>query len=256
MVLAIGQDNAFPFIERNIGLEFGKWDMPVVDKTTFMSTRPGVFFGGDAAFGPANIIWAVEHGHQAAISIHNYCQGIPVTERPAQGLTLTSTKMGLHQWAYSNNYDHAPRQKMKHVDLGIRFQSMTTEVEKGFSLEQTTGGSGALPELRRADPLHRIALHRVRCVRGHLSGGLPDHHAEPVRARDADAVPGAGAQPRSAALRVRRAQADRPGDGEGREHLPALRAVRGAVPDLRVGHAEVRAQIPYAGATVIPLMAV
>ena len=138
VVLAIGQDNAFPFIERNIGLEFGKWDMPVVDKTTFMSTRPGVFFGGDAAFGPANIIWAVEHGHQAAISIDNYCQGIAVTERPGQGQTLTSTKMGLHQWAYSNNYDHAPRQKMKHVDLGIRFQSMTTEVEKGFTLEQTT----------------------------------------------------------------------------------------------------------------------
>jgi len=138
VVLAIGQDNAFPFIERNIGLEFGKWDMPVVDKATFMSTRPGVFFGGDAAFGPANIIWAVEHGHQAAISIHNYCQDVPVTERPAQGMTLTSTKMGLHQWAYSNNYDHAPRQKMKHVDLGVRFRSMTTEVEKGFTLEQAT----------------------------------------------------------------------------------------------------------------------
>ena len=138
VVLAIGQDNAFPFIERNIGLEFGKWDMPVVDKATFMSTRPGVFFGGDAAFGPANIIWAVEHGHQAAISIHNYCQDVPVSERPAQGMTLTSTKMGLHQWAYSNNYDHAPRQKMKHVDLGVRFRNMTTEVEKGFTLEQAT----------------------------------------------------------------------------------------------------------------------
>ena len=137
VVLAIGQENAFPFIERNIGLEFGKWDMPVVDKTTFMSTRPGVFFGGDAAFGPANIIWAVEHGHQAAISIHNYCQGIPVTERPGQQLSLTSTKMGLHQWAYSNNYDHATRQKMRHVDLGVRFQKMSTEVEEGFSPEQT-----------------------------------------------------------------------------------------------------------------------
>src|SRR6478752_5980758 len=111
VVLAIGQDNAFPFIERNIGLEFGKWDMPVVDKTTFMSTRPGVFFGGDAAFGPANIIWAVEHGHQAAISIHNYCQGVPITERPPQ--------------------------KMLHGDLPVRFASMTTEVEKGFTPEQT-----------------------------------------------------------------------------------------------------------------------
>ncbi len=137
VVLAVGQDNAFPWIERNIGLEFGKWDMPVVDKTTFMSTRPGVFFGGDAAFGPANIIWAVEHGHQAAISIHNHCQGIPLTERPPQGMTLTSTKMGLHEWAYSNNYNTAERQKMRHVDLPVRFASMATEVEKGFTAEQT-----------------------------------------------------------------------------------------------------------------------
>jgi formate dehydrogenase beta subunit len=137
VVLAVGQDNAFPWIERDMGLEFGKWDMPVVDKTTFMSTRPGVFFGGDAAFGPANIIWAVEHGHQAAISIHNYCHGVPVTERPAQGMKLTSTKMGLHEWAYSNNYDPSQRQKMRHVELPVRFESMTTEVEKGFTAEQT-----------------------------------------------------------------------------------------------------------------------
>jgi len=137
VVLAVGQDNAFPWIERGIGLEFGKWDMPVVDKTTFMSTRPGVFFGGDAAFGPANIIWAVEHGHQAAISMHNYCQGIALTERPPQGMTLTSTKMGLHEWAYSNNYNAAERQKMAHVELPVRFASMTTEVEKGFTAEQT-----------------------------------------------------------------------------------------------------------------------
>jgi formate dehydrogenase beta subunit len=137
VVLAIGQDNAFPFIERDIGLEFGKWDMPVVDKTTFMSTRPGVFFGGDAAFGPANIIWAVEHGHQAAISIHNYCQGVPITERPPQGMTLSSTKMGLHEWSYSNDFNAAQRQKMMHVELPVRFQSMTTEVEKGFTAEQT-----------------------------------------------------------------------------------------------------------------------
>ncbi len=137
VVLAVGQDNAFPWIERDIGLEFGKWDMPVVDKRTFMSTRPGVFFGGDAAFGPANIIWAVEHGHQAAISINNYCMGIPVSERPAEGMTLTSTKMGLHEWAYSNEYSSAERQKMIHVELPARFASMTTEVEKGFTAEQT-----------------------------------------------------------------------------------------------------------------------
>ena len=138
VVLAIGQDNAFPWIERNIGLEFDKkWDMPVVDKKTFMSTRPGVFLGGDAAFGPANIIWAVEHGHQAAISLHQYCQGLPLTERPPDGMTLASTKMGLHEWAYSNNYSGAPRQKMKHVEMPKRFDGMSIEVEEGFTEEQT-----------------------------------------------------------------------------------------------------------------------
>jgi NADPH-dependent glutamate synthase beta subunit-like oxidoreductase/ferredoxin len=137
VVLAIGQDNAFPWIERDMGIEFGKWDMPVVDKQTFMSTRPGIFFGGDAAFGPANIIWAVEQGHQAAISISNYCQGVPVTDRPPQGMTLASTKMGLHEWSYSNNYDPVQRQKMKHVELPVRFKNMTTEVEVGFTPEQT-----------------------------------------------------------------------------------------------------------------------
>ena len=138
VVLAIGQENAFPWIERDMGLEFDKKrDMPVVDKVTHMSTRPGVFFGGDAAFGPANIIWAVEHGHQAAISIHQYCEGRPVAERPPQGQTLTSTKMGLHEWAYSNNYDPSIRQKMTHVDLPVRFAKMTVEVEEGFTPEQT-----------------------------------------------------------------------------------------------------------------------
>ncbi len=137
VVLAIGQENAFPWIERDIGLDFDKWNMPVVDKTTFMSTRPGVFFGGDAAFGPANIIWAVEHGHQAAISIHNHVTGVPVTERPPRGMTLTSTKMGLHEWAYSNNYDPVARQKMVHVEMPLRFSKMTIEVEQGFTAEQT-----------------------------------------------------------------------------------------------------------------------
>ena len=84
VILAIGQENAFPWIERDLGIEFDKWDMPVVNEKTMQSTRPGVFFGGDAAWGPKNIIWAVEHGHQAAISIHNHCQSVPVTERSAR----------------------------------------------------------------------------------------------------------------------------------------------------------------------------
>ncbi|MDB4980823.1 MAG: gltD [Myxococcales bacterium] len=145
VILAIGQENAFPFIERDagadgksaIGIEFDKWDMPVVDKTTFQSTRAGVFFGGDAAFGPQNIIWAVNHGHEAAISIHNHCQGAALTERPKAGMNLISQKMGLHEWSYSNDYNTAKRTPMKHVDLVERFKSLSKEVELGFDVEQT-----------------------------------------------------------------------------------------------------------------------
>jgi len=137
VVLAIGQDNAFPWIERDIGIEFGKWDMPVVDKVTFQCTRDGVFFGGDAAWGPENIIWAVEHGHQAAISIHNRCNGEPLVERPAYGSNLLSVKTGIHSWSYSNDYSPAERAKMVHVDLTRRFAELGIEVETGFSPEQT-----------------------------------------------------------------------------------------------------------------------
>ncbi len=136
VILAIGQENAFPWIERDMGIEFGKWDMPVVDQKTFMCSLPGVFFGGDAAFGPANIIWAVEHGHQAAISIHKFCMGENIADRPPHGQTLSSTKMGLHEWSYSNNYNPKSRQKMIHIDLKERFQTMTAEVELGFTAEQ------------------------------------------------------------------------------------------------------------------------
>jgi formate dehydrogenase (NADP+) beta subunit len=136
VILAIGQDNAFPWIERDIGIEFGEWDMPVVDRTTFQSTLPGVFFGGDAAWGPENIIWAVEHGHQAAISIHQYCTDVPITERPPRGMNLLSEKMGFHEWAYSNAYNAASRVKMTHVELTQRLARITTEVEVGFSPEQ------------------------------------------------------------------------------------------------------------------------
>jgi len=137
VILAIGQDNAFPWIERDLGIEFDKWDMPAVDQTTFQSTRPGVFFGGDAAWGPKNIIWAVEHGHQAAISIDNYCHSVPVTERPARGMNLISQKMGISEWSYHNDFNPAHRQKMKHVDLVRRFEDLHVEVELGFTAEQT-----------------------------------------------------------------------------------------------------------------------
>ena len=137
VILAIGQENAFPWFERDLSAQFDKWDQPVVDEVTMMSTLPGVFFGGDAAFGPKNIIWAVEHGHQAAISIDNYCQGVPATERPKAGMNLISQKMGLSEWSYHNDYNPASRQKMSHVDLASRFRQLDIEVELGFDPEQT-----------------------------------------------------------------------------------------------------------------------
>jgi NADPH-dependent glutamate synthase beta subunit-like oxidoreductase len=137
VILAIGQDNAFPWIERDIGIAFDVHDMPVINKTTYESTRRGVFFGGDAAWGPQNIIWAVEHGHQAAISIHQHCQGLPVEERPPEGMHLESTKMGLHSWAYSNDFNPSERSKMQHEELVKRFSAIGVEVELGFTPEQT-----------------------------------------------------------------------------------------------------------------------
>jgi NADPH-dependent glutamate synthase beta subunit-like oxidoreductase len=136
VILAIGQENAFPWIERDLGIEFDKWEVPVVDKLTMQSTRAGVFFGGDAAFGPKNIIWAVEHGHQAAISMHNHCQSVALTERPHQLMNLVSAKMGMHEWSYSNDYNPDKRQKMQHVELVERFKKLDLEVELGFTAEQ------------------------------------------------------------------------------------------------------------------------
>ncbi|MCZ0954335.1 MAG: FAD-dependent oxidoreductase [Rhodospirillaceae bacterium] len=136
VVLAIGQDNAFPWIERDLGIEFDRWEVPVVDPVTFESTLTGVFFGGDAAFGPKNIIWAVEHGHQAAISIDKYCRGSSLTERLPRGVNLQSAKMGIHEWSYSNDFDPAARRIMPHVDLKRRFKKLDIEVELGFTAEQ------------------------------------------------------------------------------------------------------------------------
>ena len=136
VILAIGQENAFPWIERELGVRFDKWDVPVVDPVTFQSTLPGVFFGGDAAFGPKNIIWAVEQGHQAGISIHRHCQGEPLTERLSPGVNLQSRKMGMHEWSYSNDYTPVERRLMPHMSLKERFKKLNIEVELGFSAEQ------------------------------------------------------------------------------------------------------------------------
>ncbi len=136
VVLAIGQDNAFPWIERDLDIEFDKWEVPVVDPVTYESGRKGVFFGGDAAFGPKNIIWAVEHGHQAAISIHKHCQGEDVADRLKDGMYLSSSKMGMHEWAYSNDYDVNERTLVPHLNLKERFKKLDFEVELGFDAER------------------------------------------------------------------------------------------------------------------------
>ncbi len=135
VLIAIGQDNAFPWIERDLGIEFGKWDMPVLDKVTFQSTLDKVFFGGDAAFGPENIITAVAHGHQAAISIDRFLQGGDVHDRPAPGVNLVSQKMGVHEWSYDSAITIDERFKVPHADKTAALKDRKLEVELGFDQE-------------------------------------------------------------------------------------------------------------------------
>ncbi|MFZ2507319.1 MAG: FAD-dependent oxidoreductase [Steroidobacteraceae bacterium] len=132
VIVAIGQENAFPWVERDLGIEFDRWDVPKIDKLTYQSTRAGVFFGGDAAFGPKNIIWAVEHGHQAAISIHKHCSGAALGDRLPRGVNLQSRKIGMGEWSYKNDYDAKERRLMPHVSLQDRFKRLNIEVELGF----------------------------------------------------------------------------------------------------------------------------
>ena len=133
ILMAIGQENHCPWIERDLGIEFDKWDCPVLDETTLQSTHPKVFFGGDSAFGPENIIWASAHAHQAAISIHLFCQGKDVKgDRPPEGLNLVSQKMGVHEWSYDAEHDPAKRFIVPHADKSKALGNIKVEVELGF----------------------------------------------------------------------------------------------------------------------------
>ena len=133
ILMAIRQDNHCPWIERDIGLEFDKWDCPILDEVTFQSTNEKVFFGGDSAFGPENIIWASAHAHQAAISIHLYCQGKDLKkDRPPEGMNLISTKMGVHEWAYDAEHDPSVRNLVPLVEHKVALSNIKTEVELGF----------------------------------------------------------------------------------------------------------------------------
>ena len=135
VLVAVGQENAFPWIERDIGLEFDKWDMPVVDPATFASTHPKVFFGGDAAFGPKNIIWAVAHGHDAALSIHRLLSGEDIKERPLPEVVVSSQKMGIHEWSYDNDIALDQRYKVPQRDKAAALRDIKAEVELGFDVQ-------------------------------------------------------------------------------------------------------------------------
>ena len=136
VLMALGQLNAFPWIERDLGIEFNDWDMPEVDKTTFQTSLANIFVGGDAAWGPENIITAVAHGHQAAISIDKYCNQLDTRTRPEPGTTLISQKMGFHDWLYNASIADDLRYAVEHVDKDKALSSLKIEVEKGFTLEQ------------------------------------------------------------------------------------------------------------------------
>ena len=132
VLVAVGQENAFPWIERDIGLEFDKWDMPKVDPKTFASTNPRVFFGGDAAFGPKNIIWAVAHGHEAAVSIDKFLNGEDVNYRPLPAVEVVSQKMGIHEWSYDNDIALDKRYRVPTRDNVVALKDIRTEVELGY----------------------------------------------------------------------------------------------------------------------------
>ena len=139
VLVAVGQENAFPWIERDCGVEFDKWNMPKVDAKTMGSTNPKVFFGGDAAFGPKNIIWAVAHGHDAALSIHKLLSGEDITERPLPEVHVSSQKMGIHEWSYDNDISADKRYKVPHRDKVVALKDIRAEVELGYDVKLALG---------------------------------------------------------------------------------------------------------------------
>ena len=241
VLVAVGQENAFPWIERDIGIEFDRWGMPKVDPKTMQSSLPRVFFGGDAAFGPKNIIWAVAHGHDAAISIDKFCHGEDVSLRPPPGVTLVSQKMGIHEWSYDNDISNDVRYR---VPLQGHRGGARRHPGRGrarLRREARLSRSRTLPQLRRADRVHRAAVHRMRRLRRHLPDGLHHLHRQWRGGGAARPADGARAQPRPGPL-YRRPAEDRADHGQGRGCLPALRAVRRTLPDRRLGHAQIPAR--------------
>ena len=238
VLVAVGQENAFPWIERDIGIEFDKWDMPVVDTATFASTNPKVFFGGDAAFGPKNIIWAVAHGHDAALSIHRMLSGEDIKERPLPHVEISSQKMGIHEWSYDNDITLDHRFKVPLRDKAIALKDIRAEVELGYDPKLALGEAyrclncdvqtvftgqlciecDACVDICPMDCITFTQNGEEADLRTRLEAPANERHPGPL---------------------CRRQSENRPRDGEGRRRLPALRAVRRALPDRRLGHAEI-----------------
>ena len=217
---------------------------PVVDKTTYQSTRPDVFFGGDAAFGPKNIIWAVEHGHQAAISMHNFVMGQPVANRLPPTMNLSSRKMGLHEWSYKNEYNPVERRLVPHVSLRERFKKLSIEVELGFDAEQ------AADEVERCLNCDVQTVFETKlCIECDACIDICPTDCLTITENGEEAelatrLKAPRHNPQPAALRVRSAETDRPRDGQRRGPLRALRSLRRALSDGGLGHAEVDNQHP------------
>ncbi len=197
VILAIGQENAFPWIERDLGIEFDKWNVPKVDASHLPVDAPGRVLRRRRRLRPQ------EHhlGGRARPPGRDLDPPVSArasrwTERPARGVKLGSRKMGMHEWAYSNDYNAAERRLVPHVSLKERFKKINIEVELGFTRRAGGAGSAALPQLRRADGVRREAVHRVRRLHRHLPGRLPDDHAERHRGRAAHAPEGAGQESR------------------------------------------------------------
>ena len=255
VLIAVGQENAFPWIERDIGVEFDRGGMPKLDQVTFQSSLPYVFFGGDSAFGPKNIITAVAHGHEAAISIDAFCRGEDVRDRPPPMTNLVSQKMGIHEWCYDNDVALDLRFKVPLKDKAIALKNIKHEVELGFDpalafaeaqrcLNCDVQTVFSAPLCIECDAC--VDICPIDCITFTDNGEESELRLRLKRA---------GAQSLAGHLRLATAQ-DRPHHGQGRGPLPALRPLRRALSDRRLGHAEIHARHGASGAHGMPIQSV
>ena len=239
ILMAIGQDNHCPWIERDVGIQFDKWDCPILDEDTLQSSNPKMFFGGDAALGPENIIWASAHAHKAAISIHLFCQGLDLkADRPPEGVNLISQKMGVHEWSYDSEHDPAARFLVPHVERKVALSNIKVEVELGF--DEDLGAKEAQRCLNcdvQTVFADKLCIECDACVDICPMDCITfTENAEEDSLRVRLTAP--AAQRRAGSVCVGRTS-DRPGDGQRRRRLRALRPVRGALSHQCVGHAEI-----------------